>query len=257
MTLPVVFFGHGSPMNAIEDNRYTRLWKAMGDKLPRPRAVLAVSAHWYTRGTGVTAGERQKTIHDFGGFPQALFDIEYSTPGDPVLARRVQELLSPIPVHADESWGLDHGTWSVLMHTYPEADIPVLQLSIDATQAPAWHLAIGARLAPLRDEGVLVAGFGNVVHNLQRMKRADDAPPYEWAQNFERFCKEALLAGDHHALADYGRLGEDAALSVPTAEHYLPLLYVAGAKAGDEPVTLLAEGIEHGSLSMLCVQIGA
>jgi 4,5-DOPA dioxygenase extradiol len=256
MKMPAVFFGHGSPMLALEDNRYTQAWRDAAASIPRPKAIVAVSAHWYTRGTGVTAHERQKTVHDFYGFPQALFDVEYTPPGDPALAERVRGLLKPVDVHPDLSWGLDHGTWSVLMHAYPQADIPIIQLSIDATQPNAWHYEMGKKLAPLRDEGVLVAGFGNVVHNLQFMKRAPGSPPFDWAERFERTVKDALLAHDHDPLLHYDSLGEDARLSVPTPDHYLPLLYIAGVQDEEEPASILIDGIDMGSVSMLSAMVG-
>jgi 4,5-DOPA dioxygenase extradiol len=255
--MPAVFFGHGSPMNAIERTRYSDAWRALGESLPKPRAVLAVSAHWYTRGTLVTADERPKTIHDFYGFPKALFDVEYEAPGDPKLAERVREVLAPVDVRPDRSWGLDHGTWSVMVHVYPEANVPVLQLSIDATKPPQFHYDLGAKLAPLRDEGVLVAGFGNVVHNLQAMKRAPNAPPFDWAARFENGVRKALVEQDHDALVHFERFGEDARLSVPTPEHYLPLLYVAGARRKGETASIAVDGIDLGSISMLTAVIGA
>jgi 4,5-DOPA dioxygenase extradiol len=252
--MPVAFFGHGSPMNALGRNRYTEAWRAAAQSMPRPRAIVAVSAHWYTRGTSVTANDRQETIHDFGGFPQALFDIEYPAPGDPALAARVRELLAPVAVQLDHSWGLDHGTWSVLLHAYPAADVPVIQLSMDGTQPHSFHYEVAARLAPLREEGVLIAGFGNVVHNLRLMKRRESEPPYDWAQRFEQRVREALLARDHDGLVHFDRWGEEARLSAPTPEHYLPLLYTIGLQREDEAASIFVEGIENGSLSMLsCV----
>ena len=205
----------------------------------------------------MTADERPKTIHDFYGFPKALFDMEYPAPGDPKLAGRVRELLAPLDVRPDRSWGLDHGTWSVLVHVYPDADIPVLQLSIDATKPGQFHYDLGAKLAPLRDEGVLVAGFGNVVHNLQAMRRTRDAPPFDWAVRFEDEVRKALVERDHDALVHYERFGEDARLSVPTPEHYLPLLYVAGLQRGGEAAAIAIDGIDLGSISMLTAVIGA
>jgi len=189
--MPVVFFGHGSPMNTLERNKYTETWQKLGESIPRPNAILCVSAHWYTEGTAVTAMEKPKTIHDFYGFPQALFDVQYPAPGDPRLAARVRELLEPVEVRLDDSWGLDHGTWSVLKHAYPDAKIPVVQLSIDGTRAPDFHYETGKRLAPLRDEGVLVAGSGNVVHNLRLMKRVG-GPAFDWAVRFNERVREAL-----------------------------------------------------------------
>jgi 4,5-DOPA dioxygenase extradiol len=256
MTLPAVFFGHGSPMNALEDNRYTRAWHDFAESIEPPKAILAISAHWYTRGTGITAHAQQKTIHDFYGFPQALFDIQYTPPGDPALVARVQQLLAPLAVQPDTSWGLDHGTWSVLLHAWPKADVPVVQLSIDGTRAAAWHYEAGAKLGPLRDEGVLVAGFGNVVHNLQLMKRSDTAPDMDWAVRFESRVRDDVLAGRHDELIGYEKLGEDARLSVPTPEHYLPLLYTLGAQRPGEPASILIDGISLGSVSMLSARFG-
>jgi 4,5-DOPA dioxygenase extradiol len=257
LTMPAVFFGHGSPMNAIERTRYSAAWRAIGESLPPPRAILAISAHWYTRGTLITADEHPKTVHDFFGFPKALFDLQYPAPGDPKLAERVREVLAPVPARPDRSWGLDHGTWSVLVHAYPKAEIPVLQLSIDATQPPQAHYDLGRKLAALRDEGVLLAGFGNVVHNLQTMRRTPDAAPFDWATRFESAVRRALVDGDDDALVDWQRAGEDARLSVPTPEHYLPLLYVAGARRKGEPVSIPVDGIDLGSISMLSAVVGA
>ena len=256
--MPAVFFGHGTPMNALAANRYTEAWRRIGDSLPRPRAILAVSAHWYTRGTAVTAMARPPTIHDFGGFPRALFEMEYPAPGDPALAARLRDLLQPVRVALDDKgWGLDHGSWSVLVHVYPMADIPVVQLSIDGTQAPPFHYALGQRLAALRDEDVLIAGFGNVVHNLAAMQRTGDAPAPRWAVHFNDWVKERLVRGEHAALIDYEALGREAQTAVPTPEHYLPLLYVIGAAAPDDRVALFAEGIDMGCVSMLSATLSA
>jgi 4,5-DOPA dioxygenase extradiol len=253
--MPVVFFGHGSPMNTLERNLYTETWRRLGESIPKPKAILCVSAHWYTEGTAVTAMSEPKTIHDFYGFPQALFDVQYLAPGDPQLASRVRGLLGPTHVSMDQSWGLDHGTWSVLKHAYPGAEIPVVQLSIDGTQPPQFHYETGRRLAPLRDEGVLVAGSGNVVHNLRLMKRAGGAP-FDWAVRFNEKIREALASRDHRALVDFEKLGEDARLSVPTPEHYLPLLYIAALQRKDEEVSFAVDGYEMGSLSMLTAVTG-
>jgi 4,5-DOPA dioxygenase extradiol len=253
--VPALFLGHGNPMNALHENAWTRAWAALGAGLmPRPRAVLSISAHWYVPRTAVTAMAAPRTIHDFGGFPRELFAVRYPAAGDPALAVRVQELLAPLLVGADGSWGLDHGTWSVLCHVFPEADVPVVQLSIDETQPPAFHYQLGTRLRALRDEGVLILGSGDVVHNLEAYAwGARPAQPYDWALRFESTVRERLLAGDHAALIDYGALGDDALLSVPTPEHYLPLLYVMGASSPGELVTFPAEGIDGGSVSMLAV----
>jgi 4,5-DOPA dioxygenase extradiol len=254
--MPAVFFGHGSPMNTLARNRYTEAWRAIGASLPRPKAILCISAHWYARGTAVTAMSAPRTIHDFRGFPQALFDVQYPAPGDPALAGRVRELLEPLEVAPDGSWGLDHGTWSVLVHAFPDAQVPVVQLSMDATRAPDHHYRAGRRLAPLRDEGVLVMGSGNVVHNLMLMDRAEGAAPFGWAVRFDARVRDFLDRRDHAALLAYETLGEDGRLSVPTPEHYLPLLYIAALQEDGEPLSYPVEGIESGSLSMRSVLIG-
>jgi 4,5-DOPA dioxygenase extradiol len=242
-------------MNALEDNAHTRVWEALGRSIGKPAAILVVSAHWQTAGTAVTAMDVPRTIHDFGGFPQALFDMQYPAPGDSRLAARVRDLLAPIDVRLDHEWGLDHGTWSVLHKMYPEADVPVLQLSLDNSATPREHLALGSRLAALRDEGVLLIATGNVVHNLGLI-RWGAAEPYPWAQRFNARVRACLLAGDAEALADYESWGAEVPLAVPTAEHFLPLLYIVGARCDDEQVTIAADGIEHGSISMLSAAVG-
>ncbi|HET8555162.1 MAG TPA: 4,5-DOPA dioxygenase extradiol [Rhodanobacteraceae bacterium] len=255
--MPVVFFGHGNPMNAVNDTEWSRSWALLGQQLPRPRAVLSISAHWFVPETAVTAMAMPRTIHDFGGFPRELFEVQYPAPGDPALAARVEELLAPVPVRADPSWGLDHGTWSVLCHVFPEADVPVVQLSIDATQAPEFHYELGRRLAPLRDEGVLVIGSGNVVHNLHTYAWGrHPAQPLDWAARFDATVRDLVQQNDHHALVNYASLGRDAGLSIPTPEHYLPLLYVLGASEKGETASFPAEGIEGGSISMLSIRFG-
>jgi 4,5-DOPA dioxygenase extradiol len=255
--LPAVFVGHGSPMNALHENEWTRAWAALGERLPRPRAVLAVSAHWYVPGTAVTATATPRTIHDFGGFPRELYAARYPAAGDPALAVRVQRLLEPLTVRSDRSWGLDHGTWSVLRHVYPDAGVPVVQLSIDETREAAFHYQLGERLRPLRDEGVLLLGSGDVVHNLHTYAwGGHPTGAYDWAARFETRVRELLLARADAQLVDYPSLGPDALLSVPTPEHYLPLLYVLGASEPHEPVAFPVEGIDGGSVSMLAVQCG-
>ena len=256
MRMPAIFFGHGSPMNALEDNVYTQTWQRLGAALPRPKAILAVSAHWTGRGSAVTAMPAPPTIHDFGGFPQALFDMRYPAPGDPALAARVRELLAPTEVALDHAWGLDHGVWSVLVKAYPHADVPVVQLRIDATQPGPYHYQLGQRLAALRDEGVLIIGTGNVVHNLRTMTRGDGAG-YDWAQRFDARVRDALLHGDPQQVADYAAWGDDARLSVPTAEHFLPLLYVIGTQQAGESISIAIDGIEMGSIGMLTAVVGA
>ena len=253
--MPAIFFGHGSPMNTLERNRYTDTWRKIGESTPKPKAILSISAHWYTQGTGVTAVDRPKTIHDFYGFPQALFDVQYPAPGNPGLAARVREMLRPVEVSLDLSWGLDHGTWSVLKHAYPDADVPVVQLSIDGTRPPRFHYDIGKRLAPLRNDRVLVIGSGNVVHNLSAMRRGG-GPAFDWAVRFNEKVRNALSSRDHQMLIEFEQAGEDARLSVPTPEHYLPLLYIAALQNDDEEMSFAVDGYELGSLSMLTAVIG-
>jgi 4,5-DOPA dioxygenase extradiol len=225
--------------------------------LPKPRVVLSVSAHWYLPGTAATAMAQPRTIHDFGGFPRELYEVKYAAPGDPVLARRVQELLGPLSVSLDEDWGLDHGTWSVLCHVFPEADVPVIQLSIDETQPAEFHYETAKRLGSLRDEGVLIAGSGNLVHNLHAYAWGrQQVEPLDWAVRFEERARELLLSGDHDPLIAYETLGRDAALSVPTPDHYLPLLYVIAQQSGGDEVSFPVEGFDGGSVSMLSVKIG-
>lgn len=252
--MPAIFYGHGSPMNALDDNAYTRVWQSFAERFARPKAILAISAHWTTRGTAVTAMSAPKTIHDFGGFPKPLFEVRYPAPGDPALAAHVAQVLAPIPVRMDQEWGLDHGTWSVLIKTYPEANIPVVQLSLDMTQDAAYHFALGQKLAGLRDEGVMIIASGNVVHNLARMDPRSSG--YDWAQRFNSAMRTAILAGRFDEVVNYPSLGQDAALSVPTSEHFLPLLYVLGAKSNDESVEIVAEGMELGAISMMSVVVG-
>jgi 4,5-DOPA dioxygenase extradiol len=255
--LPAIFFGHGNPMNALLKNEYTDAWKRIGQAMARPKAILSISAHWFVPETGVTIATAPRTIHDFGGFPRELYQVEYPAPGDPQLARRVQKLLAPVAVQLSQTWGLDHGTWSVLRHVYPDADIPVVQLSIDENQPAAFHYELGRKLAPLREEGVLIAGSGNLVHNLHAYAWGRHLPdPYDWAVRFEKEARELMLAGDHTRLVQYEALGRDAALSIPTPDHYLPLLYVIGARQQGEAVTFPVEGVDGGSISMLTAQIG-
>lgn len=255
--MPVLFLGHGNPMNAIMDNAYTRAWNTLGESMPKPEAIVSVSAHWYLPGTAVTAVPVPRTIHDFGGFPSELYEMQYPAPGEPALAERLAEMLSPTPVRMDTHWGLDHGTWSVLCHVFPAADIPVVQLSIDETLPAADHYEIGRRLAPLRDEGILILGSGNVVHNLHTYAWGkSEAEPFDWALRFEQTAREALLSHDHTPLIEYESLGRDAHLSIPTPEHYLPLIYAAAAADASDPVSFPAEGVDGGSVSMLAVKWG-
>lgn len=256
--LPAYFIGHGNPMNALDSNPYTAAWTAIGTSNPRPKAVLCVSAHWYVSGAAVTVNTAPRTIHDFGGFPPALYEVQYPAPGSPELARRIQQLLSPLQVDLQESWGLDHGTWSIMRHIYPDADVPVVQLSIDRSQAGPFHFEIGQRLAQLREEGVLILGSGNLVHNLRAYKwgAAGQAARYDWAVRFEDRARTFLQSGDYPALVQHERLGPDAALSIPTPDHYLPLLYVIGAAATADRISFPVEGMDGGSVSMLAVRVG-
>jgi 4,5-DOPA dioxygenase extradiol len=254
---PAIFFGHGNPLNALARNAYTESWAAIGASLPQPKAVLCVSAHWYLPGTAVTAMQQPRTIHDFGGFPRELFEVQYPAPGDPELAERIRDLLAPASVESDHSWGFDHGTWSVLCHVFPQANIPIVQLRIDETQPPEFHYDLGMRLAALRDEGVLIIGSGNLVHNLHTYAWGrHQVEPFDWAVRFEKQARSFLLARDHAPLVHYETLGRDAILSAPTPEHYLPLLYIMGLHRQDEPVSFPVEGFDGGSISMLTVRVG-
>lgn len=260
--LPVLFLGHGSPMNAIEDNEFRRSWEALGREFgstwPRPRLILCISAHWLTRGWWLTAMERPKTIHDFGGFPAELFAQRYPAPGWPAAAREIAGRITEPKIGLDPGeWGLDHGAWSVLKPMFPAADIPVIQLSMDDACAPAEHLALGERLRLLRELGVLIVGSGNIVHNLRTMQR--DAPPdraYDWAMQFDSAIASQIRHGDLPSLADFQQLGQTAALSQPTHEHFLPLLYCAGAVHAGEPVRFFNERWQGGSISMRSVVWG-
>ena len=256
LTTPAAFLGHGSPMNALERNRFTDAWRAFGASVPRPRAILVVSAHWYVNATAVTAMARPRTIHDFYGFPRALFDVQYPAPGLPELAEEVAEVARPDYVGPDlDGWGLDHGTWSVLVHAFPEADIPVVQLSINALKPPQWHLELGARLAKLRESGILLVGSGNVVHNLRAIDWKQPDAGFDWARRFDEHAREVMTQRP----ADAASLVEhpDYAMAAPTPEHFLPLLYIAGAAAAvGEPAEILADGYAYGSLSMTCYGVG-
>jgi 4,5-DOPA dioxygenase extradiol len=255
--MPALFIGHGNPMNAIQQNAWTQSWTAIGKMLPRPKAILCVSAHWYLPATAVTAIERPRTIHDFGGFPPELHSVQYPAPGSPALAARAAQLLEPLDVAMDRSWGLDHGTWSVLMHVYPKADIPVVQLSIDEAKAASWHFETAKKLAPLRDEGVLIVGSGNLVHNLHTYSWGNRAvEAYDWAERFEALARKTISRADFVRLVDYEALGRDAMLSVPTPDHYLPLLYVLAQHRPNDVVSFPVEGFDGGSISMLGIRLG-
>jgi 4,5-DOPA dioxygenase extradiol len=255
--MPALFFGHGNPLNAIGQNAWTQGWSAIGAALPRPKAILSVSAHWYLPVTAVTAMAQPRTIHDFGGFPPELYRVQYPAAGSPALAARVAQLLEPTPVAQDRSWGLDHGTWSVLVHVYPKADIPVVQLSIDEAKPASWHFEISRKLAPLREEGVLIMGSGNLVHNLHTYSWGNRAvAPYDWAERFEASARKALDSADFAPLVDYESLGRDAMLSVPTPDHYLPLLYVLAQHQPGDAISFPVEGFDGGSISMLAIRVG-
>lgn len=260
--MPTVFLGHGSPMNTLEANVWTDAWQALAADLPAPRAILSVSAHWYLGATAVTAMERPATIHDFSGFPDQLFHFQYPAPGDPALASEVANLFPAGRVVLDEDqWGLDHGTWSVLAHLLPRADVPVVQLSIDARLTPQEHLELGRHLAPLRDDGVLVLGSGNVVHNLHRVRwqelvgGAPPGPPYDWAERSGTLVRRAVEERDDDTLVAFPS-SEDGRMSNPSPDHYLPLLYIEGARHPDDEVTIVVDGYEGGSVSMLSVRLG-
>lgn len=261
--LPVIFFGHGSPMIALEQNSTTAQWRAMAQKIEEehghPKAILCISAHWLTRGTAVTAMPSPPTIHDFGAsFPRALFAKQYPAPGDPELATWVRNLLAPMPVALDQRWGLDHGTWSVLVHAFPEADIPVVQLGMDVAKSPEEHWKVGQALRPLRDEGVLIIGTGNIVHNLPAMDWGNpDAEPYPWASRFNATMLEAVMEDRPETVIGFEALGEDARLACPSTEHFWPLLYVLGARHPGEAAKLTPDFIQHKSLGMTSILIGA
>ena len=253
-TMPAVFAGHGSPMNAIEDSPYRREWAALGARLPRPKAILCVSAHWETEGVAVTASKRPETIHDFGGFPRELHELVYPAPGDPSLAARVASLAKPDAVFQDPQRGLDHGAWSVLVAMYPDASVPVVQLSLDMTRSGAEHLSLAARLGPLRDEGVLLVATGNIVHNL-RYYDPRRREPFEWAARFDAKVKALISEGDFATVADYDGLGPDAELAIAGPEHFLPLVYPLGLKRPGDAVAFFNESVEN-AMSMTGVVVG-
>lgn len=257
MRMPAIFFGHGNPMNALYRNPWTESWAAIGRSIIRPKAVLCISAHWYIPAIAVTAMPDPRTIHDFGGFPRELFEYQYPAPGSTKLAARVTELLDGKVVMDTDRWGLDHGTWSVLSHVFPDADIPVVQLSIDETRPPEWHYETARALNPLRDEGVLIVGSGNLIHNLHTYAWGKhDVQPFEWALRFEETARRLMTSNDHEQLIKYESLGKDALLSAPTPDHYLPLLYILALQRDDDLVSFPVTGFDGGSISMTTVQIG-
>ena len=254
-TMPLLFVGHGSPMNAIEDNEFSSRWKKMGKEIPRPKAVLCISAHWYTRGTQITAMPNPPTIHDFGGFPQELFNVQYSAPGNPELAKSAAAQVKKTNVGLDHEWGLDHGTWSITKQMYPDAKIPVLQLSIDYTQNAQWHFELAKELAPLRRKGVLIMGSGNMVHNLGMIDWSKPNSGYDWAIEANEKFKGLISKEDFASLINYDALGKAVKYSIPSPDHYLPLLYALGLKEKDEKISFFNDQTLMGSLSMTSVKI--
>ncbi|CAI2717576.1 4,5-DOPA dioxygenase extradiol [Nitrospina watsonii] len=248
--LPALFLGHGSPMNVIEKNPFGIGWELLGKSLAKPRAILSISAHWETNGTYVTAMQQPRTIHDFGNFPQALHEFQYPAPGSPELANRIQSLVTRTTVLPDLAWGLDHGTWSVLSWMFPQADIPVVQLSLNRNLSPQGHYEIGRELKPLREEGVLILGSGNIVHNLDFFDPNPSTSPYPWAASFDESIKQFLLKNDHESILNFDHLGETARLSVPTPEHFLPLIYIIAMQDKTERITFPVEGVVAGAASM-------
>jgi 4,5-DOPA dioxygenase extradiol len=257
--MPVLFLGHGSPMNAISENEFVAGFRTTGREIPTPKAILCVSAHWETRGTFVTAMEKPRTIHDFGGFPQALFDVQYPAPGDPELARTTQKLVTKTAVGLDEKWGLDHGVWSVIKHLYPKADVPVLQLSLDYNQSPQYHYELAKELSSLRQKGVLIVGSGNMVHNLGKVawnRLNETGFAYDWAIEASEKMKAHILSGDHQPLINFRGQGQAFDLAIPTPEHYLPLLYTLALQEKGDAIALFNDKPVAGALTMTSVKIG-
>lgn len=256
---PVLFIGHGSPMNGIVGNEFSRTWAKMGQEIVRPKAVLVISAHWLTRGTHITAMEEPKTIHDFGGFPQALFDVQYPAKGSPELAEATSKLVTSTNVGLDHDWGLDHGTWTVVRHMYPDADIPVLQLSIDYGRPPQYHYELAKEIASLRKKGVLIIGSGNMVHNLRMVdwqKLNEPNYGFDWAVEMNDVFKQKISDGNHKALIDYENLNKAAKLAIPTPDHYYPLLYNLGLQDNNDTISFFNDRLVGGSLNMTSVKIG-
>ncbi len=257
--MPVLFLGHGSPMNAIEENEFVQGFRNIGKEIPRPNAILCISAHWETRGTFVTAMQHPKTIHDFGGFPQALFDVQYPAPGSPELAKETQKLVTKASVELDDKWGLDHGAWSVIKHLYPNADIPVIQMSIDYSKPARHHYELAKEINSLRQKGVLIIGSGNMVHNLRMVawNKLNEEFAFDWATEANEKMKQFMLNGDHQKLIDYQSQGKAFELAIPTPEHYMPLLYTLALKEDHEDITLFNDKPLAGSLTMTSLKIGA
>jgi 4,5-DOPA dioxygenase extradiol len=258
-TMPVLFIGHGSPMNGIEDTEFSRRWTSIAKEIPIPKAVLVISAHWFTKGTQITAMEFPKTIHDFGGFPEALYQVQYPAPGNAALAKETVALIKTTQVELDHDWGLDHGTWTVVRHMYPEATIPVLQLSIDYTKHPKFHYELAKEIHQLRKKGVLIIGSGNMVHNLRMLawdKLNEPEYGFDWAHHMNQQFKDCILNGEYEKLIHYEQLGKEAQLAIPTPEHYLPLLYTLGLKDENEKINFFNDKAIGGSLTMTSVQFG-
>ena len=257
--MPVLFIGHGSPMNGIEDNQFSQRWRKMAEEIPTPSAVLVISAHWLSLGTRITAMDFPKTIHDFGGFPQALFDVQYPAPGDRKLAEETASLITSTQVELDHDWGLDHGTWTIVRHMYPEAEIPVLQLSIDYTRGPKYHFELAKELTGLRKKGVLIIGSGNMVHNLRMMAWDKINEPefgYDWVLELNEKFKKHIVEENYDPLINYQLLGREAGLAIPTPEHYMPLLYTLGIRGAKDEVSFFNDKAVAGSLTMTSVKIG-
>jgi len=255
--MPVLFVGHGSPMNGIEDTEFSRRWTAMAEEIPVPKAVLVVSAHWFTKGTKVTAMDFPRTIHDFGGFPKELYDVQYPAPGYPALAQETAAMIHSTEVELSHDWGLDHGTWTIVRHMYPLANIPVLQLSIDYTKDAAYHYELAKEIEQLRDKGVLIIGSGNIVHNLRMVAWDRLYEPnygYDWAKQINSTFKDLIANGDHESLIHYDRLGQEALMAIPTPEHYLPLIYTLGLKGKNDAVSFFNDQAVGGSLTMTSVK---
>jgi 4,5-DOPA dioxygenase extradiol len=257
--MPVLFIGHGSPMNGIEDTEFSRRWTSMAREIATPKAVLVVSAHWFTKGTKITAMEFPKTIHDFGGFPKELFEVQYPAPGHPALAKQTAELVHSANIELDHDWGLDHGAWTIIRHMYPQANVPVLQLSIDYTKGAQYHYDLAKELQSLRKKGVLILGSGNMVHNLRMVawdKMNEPEYGYDWAKKMNSRFKQLINNGDFKSLINYESLGKEAILAIPTAEHYLPLLYTLGVKGIKDDVSFFNDKAVGGSLTMTSVKFG-
>lgn len=257
--MPVLFVGHGSPMNGIEDNSFSNYWKKLAGEIPQPKAVICVSAHWLTHGTFVTAMEAPPTIHDFGGFPQALYDVQYPAPGSPEIAKETSTTITETQVGLDHEWGLDHGTWTILRHMYPDANIPVLQLSIDYDKPASYHYELAKQLTSLRKKGVLIIGSGNMVHNLRMVdfsKLNQDNYGYDWAIEMNEIFKKKITDGDHRSLIDYTTLSKSAKLAIPTPDHYYPLIYTLGLKSEKDETSFFNDMAVGGSLTMTSVRFG-